>query len=150
MAQLKQSNSLTAVSAVGVILVPGVAPAGHVIQGEFLDKAYATGDLVNKELKLSLQSVLYGGYIPQIKTVTVTVLPGSSTHRFFTDWYQAEEAQKSTLECESLVITLPAIESIVTYTNGFLTRTKSMPDINKVLTEVSYEMSFGKVIITQM
>lgn len=147
MATLTQSNSLTAVNAVATIIVPEIAPAGHIIEGEFLDQAYATGDLVNKELKMSLQSKLYGGYIPQIKTVSVTLLPGSPSAKFFADWYQAEQAQKSTIECKTLVIALPAIKSVVTYTNGFLTKAKIMPDVKKVLQEVTYEMSFGTVTI---
>ena len=144
------NNSLTAVSATATIIIPDVAPAGHIFSGEFLDNAYTTGDLVNKELKQTLQGVLKAGYIPQIKEVTITLLPGTPSHNLFIDWYQAEENVRGALECESLVITLPAIKSIVTYTNGFLATSKAMPDVKKILQEVSYKISFGKVVITQM
>lgn len=150
MVALTESNSLTATSATAVIFVSSIAPAGHTIQGEFLDNAYAIGDVTNKELKMTLQSVIKGGHIPQMKEVTITLLPNTPSWKFFTDWYQAEEATKSVLECQSLIITLPSIGQIVTYTNGFLTTAKVSPDVKKILQEGSFKLTFGKVVTAEI
>jgi len=146
MASLNEANALTAGNATAVIFVGAIAPAGHTIQGEFLDNAYAIGDVTNKELKMTLQSVIKGGWIPQLKEITVTLLPNTPSWRFFLDWYQAEESSREVLECQSLVITLPSVGQVVTYTNGFLTTAKVMPDIKKVLQEGSFKLTFGKVV----
>ena len=150
MAVLSESNSLTAGNSTAVVLVQSIAPAGHTIQGEYLENAYSIGDVVNKELKMTLQSVVKGGWIPQLKDVTVTLLPNTPSWRFFNDWYQAEESSSEVLECQSLIITLPSIGQIVTYTNGFLTTVKVMPDIKKVLQEGSFKLTFGKVVSAQI
>lgn len=146
MAVLSESNALTAGSATAVIFVSAIAPAGHTIQGEFLDSAYAIGDVTNKELKMTLQSQVKGGWIPQMKEVTITLLPNTPSWRFFNDWYQAEESAREVLECQSLIITLPSIGQVTTYTNGFLTTAKVMPDIKKILQEGSFKLTFGHVV----
>ena len=150
MAVLSESNALTACNSTAVLLVPAIAPAGHTIQGEFLDNAYGIGDVTNKELKMTLQSVIKGGWIPQLKEVTVTLLPNTPSWRFFNDWYQAEEASREVLECQSLIITLPSIGQVVTYTNGFLTTAKVMPDVKKILQEGSFKLTFGKVVTASL
>jgi hypothetical protein len=150
MSTLSQSNALTAGSATAVIFVPSIAPAGHTIQGEFLDNAYGIGDVTNKELKMTLQSVVKGGWIPQMKEVTITLLPNTPSWQFFNDWYQAEEATHEVLECQSLIITLPSIGQVTTYTNGFLTTAKVMPDIKKILQEGSFKLTFGHVVTVSL
>jgi hypothetical protein len=150
MAVLSESNALTATNATAVIFVAAIAPAGHTIQGEFLDNAYGIGDVTNKELKMTLQSIIKGGHIPQMKEVTITLLPNTPSWRFFTDWYQAEEAGREVLECQSLIITLPSIGQVVTYTNGFLTTAKVMPDVKKILQEGSFKLTFGKVVTASL
>ena len=150
MATLNEANSLTACNSTAVILVPAIAPAGHQIQGEFLDNAYGIGDVTNKELKMTLQSTIKGGWIPQLKEVTITLLPNTPSWKFFNDWYQAEEASREVLEATSLVITLPSVGQVVTYTNGFLTTAKVMPDVKKILQEGSFKLTFGKVTIAQI
>jgi hypothetical protein len=146
MAVLTESNSLSACSSTAVLLVKSLAPAGHTIQGEFLDNAYAISDVTNKELKMTLQGVIKGGWIPQMKEIVVTLLPNTPSWRFFNDWYQAEEASRSVLEAESLIITLPSTSQVTTYTNGFIVTAKVMPDIKKILQEGSFKLTFGHVV----
>ena len=143
---LTQSNSLAATDITAVIIAKAIAPSGHTIEGEHLDNAYTFDDVTNKELKMTLQSVLKAGHIPQMKNLSITLLPNTSSWRFFNDIYQAEEASNTTIEIQSLAFTVPSMGVINTFTNGFMVTAKLMPDVKKILQEGTFKFTFGNFV----
>lgn len=139
MADITSANSVLLIGVNGLYTVP------QQLQGFGQDDAYSMEAVENKEVQLGVDGVLSAGWIPQIKTMSVTLQADSASNDFFEAWYASEEAAKSAYFAFGTVIQ-PAVNKMYTLTNGVLSNYTPLAEAKKVLQARKFQIKWQVVI----
>ncbi|WP_347558575.1 hypothetical protein [Robbsia sp. KACC 23696] len=90
-------KTLTSANSVLLIGVTGLYTVPQQLQGFSEDDMYSMEAVDTAELKMGADGVLSAGWIPQIKTMGVTLQADSDSNTFFEAWYAAQEAAQEIL-----------------------------------------------------
>lgn len=137
-------KTLTSANSILTITAGGLFPVPQQIQGYAVDKAFLIDALVLAETKMGVDGKLSAGYTPTPQKLTISLQADSDSRNIF---MAVTQQIKTTREIFPIVahITLPATGEVFTCNRGFLTVSKQMPDAQKVLGEVDYEIVFESI-----
>ena len=139
------SNTITSADATFALTVTNLYPSAQVLQGYAADAMFALGDT---EMAVSVRGAdgkLSGGYVFGEYLQTITIMPDSPSREIFETWQLTSQTSKSFIRCNATII-LPAISRKFTLTNGILQRVKAIPDANRVLQQMTYQINWETVV----
>jgi hypothetical protein len=139
MASITSANSVLFLGAAGLFAVP------QQIAGFGSDDMYSIEAVETKEIQLGADGVLSSGWIPQIKTMSVTLQADSPSNLFFESLYAAEESAKESYALFGTIMQ-PAVSKLYTLTNGVLTNYTPLAEAKKVLGARKFQLKFQMVI----
>lgn len=137
-------TTITSANSVFTITIPGLFPAPVQLRGYATDKAFATESLAMAEVQMGVDGRMTGGYTPMPVKQTVTLQADSPSKTIFTSLIQATKTAREIFYI-SASIALPSTGESFTLTRGILTMAKQIPDANKVLQPVDYEITWERV-----
>lgn len=139
------SNTITSADATFALTVTNLYPSAQVLQGYAADAMFALGDT---EMAVSVRGAdgkLSGGYVFGEYLQTITIMPDSPSREIFETWQLTSQTAKAVFRCNATII-LPAISRKFTLTNGILQRVKAIPDANRVLQQMTYQINWESVV----
>jgi hypothetical protein len=128
-----------------MIGVTGLYTVPQQLQGFGADDMYSMESVENKEVVLGADGVMSAGWIPQIKTMSVTLQADSASNDFFEAWYAAEEAAQDAYFAFGTVVQ-PAVSKAYTLTRGVLSNYTPLAEAKKVLQPRKFQIKWNVVI----
>lgn len=143
------AGNITCANSQAIMVVDNLFPAGFPLQQYSTDQSISMGELTTAETRMGVDGGLAAGYIPSIKSVTISLEPFSKSIDYLETLYQLEDANMKKYNI-TLVITIPSIGKTFTYTGGVLKTGKPFADHKKVLDPVNWSFDFEKMIPTKI
>lgn len=138
-------SSLTSANSVLMIGVTGLYTVPQQLQGFGADDMYSMDSVENKEVVLGADGNMSAGWIPQIKTMSVTLQADSASNDFFEAWYAAEEAAQDAYFAFGTVVQ-PAVSKAYTLTRGVLSNYTPLAEAKKILQPRKFQIKWNVVI----
>ncbi|WP_254056307.1 phage tail fiber protein [Enterobacter cloacae complex sp.] len=139
------SNTITSADAIFALTVTNLFPSAQTLEGYAADAMFALGDT---EMAVSVRGAdgkLSGGFVFGEYLQTITIMPDSPSRELFETWQLTSLTSKAVFRCNATII-LPAISRKFTLTNGILQRVKAIPDAQRVLQAMTFQINWESVI----
>lgn len=139
-------NNITSANATAYMVVKDLYPAGFPLNNFSTDQAIDQAEDTIAETRMGVDGYMAAGYTPSIKAVTLQFEAASPSVQFLNNLYLASQKNRRTYET-TLVINVPAVGKVYTYTGGVLKTGKALPALKRTLDPVSYGFDFEKMTI---
>lgn len=139
-------NNITSANATAYMVVKDLYPAGFALSNFSTDQAIDQAEDTIAETRMGVDGYMAAGYTPSIKAVTLQFEAASPSVQFLNNLYLASQKNRRTYET-TLVINVPAVGKVYTYTGGVLKTGKALPALKRTLDPVSYGFDFEKMTI---
>lgn len=139
------SNTITSADSIFALTVTNLFPSAQTLEGYAADAMFALGDT---EMAVSVRGAdgkLSGGFVFGEYLQTVTIMPDSPSRELFETWQLTSLTSKAVFRCNATII-LPAISRKFTLTNGILQRVKAIPDAQRVLQAMTFQINWESVV----
>lgn len=137
-------TTITSANSVFTIVVPGLFPAPVQLRGYSSDKAFTTEAIALAEVNMGVDGRMTAGYTPNPVKQTITLQADSPSKELFTAMIQAMKTAREVFYISGS-IALPATGEAFTLTRGILTTAKQIPDAQKVLQPMDFEITWESV-----
>ncbi|MEG4669618.1 hypothetical protein UXP85_25550, partial [Enterobacter cloacae] len=134
------SNTITSADSIFALTVTNLFPSAQTLEGYAADAMFALGDT---EMAVSVRGAdgkLSGGFVFGEYLQTITIMPDSPSRDLFETWQLTSLTSKAVFRCNATII-LPAISRKFTLTNGILQRVKAIPDAQRVLQAMTFQIN---------
>ncbi|WP_336683282.1 phage tail fiber protein [Enterobacter cloacae] len=139
------SNTITSADSIFALTVTNLFPSAQTLEGYAADAMFALGDT---EMAVSVRGAdgkLSGGFVYGEYLQTITIMPDSPSRDLFETWQLTSLTSKAVFRCNATII-LPAISRKFTLTNGILQRVKAIPDAQRVLQAMTFQINWESVV----
>ena len=139
------SNTITSADSIFALTVTNLFPSAQTLQGYAADAMFALGDT---EMAVSVRGAdgkLSAGFVFGEYLQTITIMPDSPSRELFETWQLTSLTSKAVFRCNATII-LPAISRKFTLTNGVLQRAKAIPDANRVLQAMTFQINWENCV----
>ncbi|EPE3185063.1 phage tail fiber protein [Cronobacter sakazakii] len=139
------SNTITSADSIFALTVTNLFPSAQTLEGYAADAMFALGDT---EMAVSVRGAdgkLSGGFVFGEYLQTITIMPDSPSRELFETWQLTSLTSKAVFRCNATII-LPAISRKFTLNNGILQRAKAIPDAQRVLQAMTYQINWESVV----
>lgn len=139
------SNTITSADSIFALTVTNLFPSAQTLEGYAADAMFALGDT---EIAVSVRGAdgkLSGGFVFGEYLQTITIMPDSPSRELFETWQLTSLTSKAVFRCNATII-LPAISRKFTLTNGILQRVKAIPDAQRVLQAMTFQINWESVV----
>ena len=139
------SNTITSADSIFALTVTNLFPSAQTLEGYAADAMFALGDT---EMAVSVRGAdgkLSGGFVYGEYLQTITIMPDSQSRDLFETWQLTSLTSKAVFRCNATII-LPAISRKFTLTNGILQRVKAIPDAQRVLQAMTFQINWESVV----
>jgi hypothetical protein len=137
--------TITAANSVFALAITGLYPSPQILSGYGADDAFTTEAMENAEVVQGLDGHLSGGFIFNPVKQTITIMPDSPSLEIFNNWALAQLSQREVMTANAS-ISLPSIGFKYVLKRGFLTSSRPVPDVKKLLAAVPYQITWESVI----
>lgn len=141
---MMQNRNITAANAVMVMKVEQLFPQGVRLEQFSTDAMVSQGDETFAETRMGVDGQMVAGYIDMIKTLTVTMEPSSPSIQYMDTLIKAMRTNR-TVYTVTMVVTLPAVGKVFTFSNGVLKTGKLLADVQQTLAPIQYTFDFESV-----
>ncbi|WP_240740676.1 phage tail fiber protein [Lelliottia amnigena] len=138
-------NTITSADSIFALTVTNLFPSAQTLEGYAADAMFALGDT---EMAVSVRGAdgkLSGGFVFGEYLQTITIMPDSPSRELFETWQLTSLTSKAVFRCNATII-LPAISRKFTLTNGILQRVKAIPDAQRVLQAMTFQINWESVV----
>lgn len=139
------SNTITSADSIFALTVTNLFPSAQTLEGYAADAMFALGDT---EMAVSVRGAdgkLSGGFVFGEYLQTITIMPDSPSRELFETWQLTSLTSKAVFRCNATII-LPAIGRKFTLTNGILQRAKAIPDAQRVLQAMTFQINWENCV----
>ncbi|CZV11339.1 MULTISPECIES: phage tail fiber protein [Enterobacteriaceae] len=139
------SNTITSADSIFALTVTNLFPSAQTLEGYAADAMFALGDT---EMAVSVRGAdgkLSGGFVFGEYLQTITIMPDSPSRELFETWQLTSLTSKAVFRCNATII-LPAIGRKFTLTNGILQRVKAIPDAQRVLQAMTFQINWENCV----
>lgn len=137
-------NDITSANSIIVLSCDELFPAGVQLDNFSADSSITQADEQIANTRMGVDGHMSAGWIPSIKTVTITVEPTSDAAEVFDTIYSASQTARSPYTI-NLSVNIPSLGKVVTYKNGTLKNWKKLPDHRDVLDPIPAVIDFEGV-----
>jgi hypothetical protein len=142
-------STITSITAVLALVIPGVYNQPVVIQGFSTDDMFDMDSFPKVEAKMGLDGHLSQGYVKVARKMKIKLAADSPSGIVFDNWAQAMDTAQDALPCSgTIVIQSNGIQA--TLNNGALTMYSDIPAAKKTLEPQTYEITWESVVISGM
>lgn len=134
-------NNITSSNAEAVLVVEDLYPAGIVLEQFSTDQSFALDDVTYTENRMGVDGKMVSGFVPSIKAVSLTLEASSPSFTSLAQVCEVMTQNKTVYPC-TLVISIPSISKVYTYSNGVIKSGKIFPDNKKTLDPVTFKIEF--------
>lgn len=138
MGQITSANSILMLSANRAFNVPVQ------IQGFAADDVFDAESIDSSETSMGVDGILSAGFVHVPVKWGITLQADSASMVFFDTLYSIQKQLQEVLQLQG-VLTLPAIGTSWTLTNGFMTSYKPMPDGKRVLQSRKFVLTWESI-----
>lgn len=139
------SNTITSADSIFALTVTNLFPSAQTLEGYAADAMFALGDT---EMAVSVRGAdgkLSAGFVFGEYLQTITIMPDSPSRELFETWQLTSLTSKAVFRCNATII-LPAISRKFTLMNGVLQRVKAIPDAQRVLQAMTFQINWESVV----
>ncbi len=137
-------TTITSSNSVFTLVIPGLFPVPVQLSGYHTDKAFTTEALDMAEVSVGVDGRMTAGYTPNPVKQTITLQADSPSKDLFTVLVQATKTAREVFWLSG-TISLPSTGESFSLTRGILSKAKQIPDAQKVLQPVEYEITWENV-----
>lgn len=137
-------TTITSANSVFTITVPGLFPSPVQLRGYSSDKAFATEAITLAEVNMGVDGRMTAGYTPQPVVQTITLQADSPSKSIFAAIIQATKTGREVFYITG-ALDLPSTGESFAMTRGILTKGKQIPDANKVLQPMEFEVTWESI-----
>ena len=137
-------TTITSANSVFTIVVAGLFPAPVQLRGYASDKAFTTEAVDLAEVQMGVDGRMTAGFVPNPVKQTVTLQADSPSKDIFTAMIQAMKTAREVFYISGS-IALPSTGESFTLTRGILTNAKQIPDVQKVLQPMDFQITWESV-----
>lgn len=137
-------NNITSANATAILTVDELFPAGITLQQFSTDQAIAQDSMQVAETRMGVDGKMVAGYTPGINPVTIN-LEASSPSAKYLETVRAAMDTNRTIYNVTLVVTVPSISTIFTWTGGVMQTATPFPSLKKVLDPTEWVFHFEKL-----
>lgn len=138
-------RTLTTANSTMTLTVPGLLPAPRNIEGYAVDDVFVSDAIEIAQTMMGVDGRMSFGYVPAIKKTTVTLMPTSPSIQLFELWGTTMMTLREALPATALVLQVPGMERVYTYTKGVLVNFKPLPDLKKLSQQVQYMIDWESI-----
>jgi hypothetical protein len=138
------NTTITSANSVFSLIVAGLFPVPVQLQGYASDKAFAMEALTLAEVQMGVDGRMTAGYTPQPSVQMITLQADSPSKAFFQAILAATKTAREIFYISGS-ISLPSTGESYALTRGILTKAKQVPDAQKVLQPMDYEITWESV-----
>jgi len=138
------ANTITSADAIFSLTVTNLFPSAQILEGYAADAMFALGDTELAQSVRGADGKLSAGFVFGENLQTITIMPDSPSRELFETWALTSLTSVAVFRCNATII-LPAISRKFTLTNGVLQRVKAMPDAQRVLQAMTYQINWENV-----
>lgn len=138
------NSTITSANSVFTLVVAGLFPAPVQLKGYASDKAFTTEAVDLAEVQMGVDGRMTAGYVPNPVKQTITLQADSPSKDIFTAVIQAMKTAREVFYISGS-ISLPSTGESFTLTRGILTNAKQIPDAQKVLQPMDFQITWESV-----
>ena len=138
------NNTITSADSIFARTVTNLFPSAQTLEGYAADAMFALGDTEMAQSVRGADGKLSAGFVFGEYLQTITIMPDSPSRQIFETWQLTSLTSKAVFRCNATII-LPAIGKKFTLTNGVLQRVKAMPDAQRVLQAMTFQINWESV-----
>jgi len=139
------ANSITSANSTLFLGVTGLFTVPQQLQGFGADDAYSMEAVENAEVIMGVDGTMSSGWVPQIKTMNITLQADSASNTFFEAWYAAQEAAREIFPAFGNV-TQPGVKKTYPLINGVLSNYTPLSESKKVLQPRKFQIKWQVVL----
>ena len=139
-------ENITSANATLVLVADMIIPAGVPLMHFSTDQSFSQGETTLVENRMGVDGNMAAGWVPSIKTVTITLEAASPSLYFLDTLAQAMERNRTIYEC-TLVATIPSIRKIYTWTKGVLKSGTLVSSGKRILDPTTWTFDFAELAI---
>lgn len=139
------SNTITSADSIFALTVTNLFPSAQTLEGYAADAMFALGDTELAQTVRGADGKLSAGFVFGEYLQTITIMPDSPSRELFETWQLTSLTSKAVFRCNATII-LPAISRKFTLTNGVLQRVKAIPDAQRVLQAMTFQINWESVV----
>jgi hypothetical protein len=140
----KRQKNVTSANAIATMVVGDVWPSGFILQNWATDAFMEVADETLAETRIGIDGGMAAGYVPSIKIVTLSV-ESFSTSAQKIDFVAARARQEMAVFDVTLVVTIPALRQIWTYSGGVLKTLNPTPGLKKTIDVRKFVFEFESI-----
>ena len=137
--------SITSANSVLALGVNNLFPTAQQMIGFATDDAYEIDAVDVTEALLGVDGIMSTGWVPQIKTMHVTLQPDSPSMQFFEQWYAAQEAAEEIYTAFGTVYQ-PGVSLSYNLVNGVLANYTPLAGAKKILAPRHFQIKWQSVL----
>lgn len=137
-------TTITSANSVFTLTVGSLYPSPVQLQGYATDRAFTTEAVDLAEVQMGVDGRMTAGFTPMPVKQTVTLQADSPSKDIFTTIIQAMKTARE-IYWISGTISLPSTGEVFTLTRGILTNAKQIPDAQKVLQPVDFQITWESI-----
>lgn len=138
-------RTLTNANSTITLTVPRLIPAPRSIEGYAVDDVFMADSIELAQTMMGVDGKMSFGYTPAIKPFTITLMPTSPSIQLFELWGSTMITQREVLPATTLILQVPGMERVYTFTRGVLVNFKPLPDGKKQLQQVAYTLHWQDI-----
>ena len=137
-------TTITSANSVFTLVVAGLFPAPVQLKGYASDKAFTTEAVDLAEVQMGVDGRMTAGFVPNPVKQTITLQADSPSKDIFTAVIQAMKTAREVFYISGS-ISLPSTGESFALTRGILTNAKQIPDAQKVLQPMDFQITWESV-----
>lgn len=134
--------NITAADAVVNLTCDEIYPAGIRLENFAADAIANADDITQGDARMGVDGGLAAGFVPSIKSITLTLEANSPSTKALQQIYMAQEANRKLYQC-SLKIELPSTGQLHLFTGGVMMGGQPFAAPQKVLAPTSWRFVFS-------
>lgn len=138
----KHNFDITSSNAAAILTVLEIFPAGITLEMFGTDQSVSMDSIDVTETRKGVDGHLVAGYTPVIHQVNMTLEAASPSYRELALLYEAMVRNQKPYQC-NLVVTVPSIKVVLTWSEGYLKSGTPAPPLQKVLAPTNWVFHFG-------
>ncbi len=142
-------NNITSANASAILTVDTLYPAGIVLEQFATDQGINFDEVSYSQSRMGVDGKMTSGFIPSIKSLVLLLEASSPSLTALSQLAQMMTQNRTTYNC-TLIVTIPSLNKVFTYSNGVLESGKVVPDNKKVLEPVSFRFQFESFKSSQL
>ncbi len=134
-------NNITSSNSTAILKVETLFPSGIILEQFSFDQSLLFDEINFTENRVGVDGKIASGFVPSLKAVSIFLEASSPSFPLLCQLGEVMNQNKSIYEC-TLVVNIPSIKKVYTFSNGVLKSGRMFPDNKKTLEPVNFKFEF--------